>query len=256
MGFFSKFKFRAEPHLTWHFSSDIKDSYFRPVIALIHNFGGTEEHFLKHVQYLNQLGFDAVTFDLSWHKNGDRVIFFRRIRKAWSKEIKTALTEILQKRDIIVFTFSGLGACTFDAVAELLPRHRDKIKSLIFDSGPFDEYSTCVDRMLEYYYGIKTKWLRSALTKLLVFAWDPENSQTTRQKIAEILKLKPELPVLSIEGARDKIVPIAFIQNCFEMIRNTSQHFTQVIFELGGHLTSFKEEPAKYKATLRKFLFG
>lgn len=248
--------FSKLPTLTWHFSS-LKDSATKPVVALIHNFGGSQDQFAKHIQLFNSLGLDVVSFDLSWHKNGNHRLFLKRVRKAWAEEIEFAFKEILKTRlQIIPFTFSGIGVCTIDAVVEILKVRREvsniAVSKMIFDSGPFDQTEKCVDNMLHYYYGLKFSLLRDVLTKFMTFNWDPENSETTQIKLKELSKLYQDIQILSLQGKMDKIVPYQFIQSCFE--RSAINNVTQVLFTTGGHLTSLKEDPVLYRESILKFL--
>ncbi|MBK9294259.1 MAG: hypothetical protein IPM57_07420 [Oligoflexia bacterium] len=248
--------FATSPTLTWHFSS-VKDSQLRAAVVLIHNFGGSQDQFSKHIGLFNNLGFDVVSFDLSWHKNGKHRIFFKRLRSAWAEEIESAFREILKTRvQIIPFTFSGIGVCTIDAAINILKAKRDvanvAIQKMIFDSGPFDHTEKCVDNMLYHYYEIKNSLLRDAMTKFMTFNWDPQNSETTIKRFGQLNEIYPDMSVLSLQGKLDKIVPYEFIQSCFN--RSGLKNVTQVLFDTGGHLTSLKEEPEKYKNVVTTFL--
>jgi pimeloyl-ACP methyl ester carboxylesterase len=255
--------FNVQPRLTWHFSSKIGKLEAKggakartinsPIIVILHNFAGTEDNFSKHVELLNDLGYDVVTFDLSWHKHGGRKIFAGFIRQAWSKEVTDAYHEIIKVRPIIPFSFSGPSFCAIDAVAAIIENHPDKIKAMIFDSGPFENYHQCIKNMLSLYYKIKSKFIVNTLATGLFLAWDPITSKTTSRKFQKIFSTKPSLPILSLQGAQDLVIPMKYIQDLFSSAH--PQNFKQVIFDKGSHLTSLKEEPEKYKQTLQKFLF-
>lgn len=243
----------VQPRLTWHFSvkPQAKDN---SIIVMVHNFAGTEDNFPKHIQLLNDMGYDVVTFDLSWHKHGGPKLFTNFVRREWSKEVKQAITEVLKERSVIAFGFSGPSFCVIDAVSDIVQKNPEAIKGMIFDSGPFEHHAECVKNMLELHFKIKSKIMLKAILTTLVLAWEPLPSETNKRKFGRLFKAKPRMPILSLQPRLDRVVPIEYIQECFEKAQ--PQNYTEVVFEKGGHLTSLKEEPDKYKEALQKFLFA
>lgn len=247
-----------KPLIKWHWAQNkaltLNLPPTREAIALVHNFGGSQENFSKHIQLLNGLGFDVAAFDLSWHPLGHKKFILKPLRKHWAEEIFLVFQEITRVRPIIPFAFSGLGVCVIDAVARLLQQSPEMIASLIFDSGPFIENQQCIENMLEFHFQLPSKAIRKSLAWSLDKAWDPHNTESTRSSLEKILKIKPRLSLLSLQGLEDKIVPQAYIEACFAPVKRASENYAQVIFEKGGHLTSLKMEPEKYHMVVGKFL--
>lgn len=241
----------ATPELTWHFSEK-PGAQQKPVAAIVHNFAGTQDNFVKHVSLLNDLGFDVVTFDLNWHKHGHKKIFNNFLMPYWAGEIEGAFSEILETRQLIAFCFSGLSFCAISKLPKLMKRYSGKVKALVFDSGPFENYIQCIRNMVKLYLGIKNRFKAELLTQFFVFTWGPHSMASVHENFKKIFEVNPDLPVLSFQGLQDGIVPQEYIHACFE--NPTPKNFTEVIFKNGGHLTSLKEEPEKYKSVLEKFL--
>lgn len=60
-----------------------------------------------------------------------------------------------------------------------------------------------------------------------------------------------ECPVLQIHGQKDHLVPYKLALQLFDIL-NTKKEFW--LSENGGHISSYKKEPQKYKETISKFL--
>jgi esterase/lipase len=244
------------PSITWHFSDP--SAIQRPAIVIVHNFGGTQDQFSKHIDLLNSLGYDVAIFDLSWHKHGSKRIFLKPLSIAWGEEIKAAFEEVLKKRvQIIPFSFSGVAAATLDACVNVLKNKRDisniAISKIILDSGPFDQPEKCVDNMLHFYFGMNGKFKRELFSKVLMLFWGYDYSDKIQKNFQELKSLSPDLKILSLQGQQDKIVPYSYIQSC---LNRAAINIQQILFEKGGHLTALKEEPEKYTHIVNSFLKG
>jgi pimeloyl-ACP methyl ester carboxylesterase len=247
---------RAIP-LNFHFAKDSERASKRPLIVFVHHFGGSSTSSKRHVNAVNDLGFDAVTFSLSWHgEKKRRTVPVLMMAHWWKKEIEQVLEQVGPDRQKITFSFSGPSAPTLSVVADRLKVEArsgapSDVVASICDSGPFVDAWRCTRHMIEQVYGITRTWQREAVLASMMMVWGPGHNRRLFRAISEIAEDKPDYPILSIRGTLDTIVPIEKIRKAFA----SSNLAGLEVFEIdAGHLTALRDRPAEYKRRLKAVL--
>ena len=231
---------------------------FREVIVFSHHFAGRQHNLHRHIRFVTELGFNAVSFDFSWHGRKAPKSFFwlpdlKRGRMGlmhqWSVEVENILNSLAEPRSVILYSFSGPAASVIEAVARRVQRGEDDVKALIFDSGPFIDPWIANDNLLRLHYGIKNEIARKSILASMVVLWGANHKKAIS---ADLEILDKEMPILSIRALEDKLVPCELIAGVF---RGHGFRRLQVV-ELPGcdHLLGLKDFPEVYKPAVQSFL--
>lgn len=227
-----------------------KNKRFKDLIVFVHFFGGTKLHMRRHVDLVNELGFDALTFNLSFDKN----IWLKKIplsrnkrfglRHIWGDEIEDVFNS--QSEQKIVFAFSNPAACAIDAIAR---RKARDIKGLITDSGPFAQMVRCSWNLLTHEYTVKNPFLRVPATGVLSAMWGLDHTHRLHEDISS---LPEKFPILSIRGWEDPLVPPAAIDDAYKNVQHL--HFETLALAKAQHLNGLKDFSDEYKPRVQRFL--
>ena len=108
-------------------------------VVFIHHMWGSYKTTWRHVQLLNSLGYDCVTFDLLLGSNLKKLKWNPLLRYThlgvfyiWTRQIRLILNGI--EGDKIMYGFSGPSLSCFWAADK-----RNDIRKIICDGGPFHE---------------------------------------------------------------------------------------------------------------------
>lgn len=233
--------------LTLYSSSDKK---FEELFIFVHFFAGNQKKLHRHIKLVNELGYDAYAFDLSFKPP---FIYSKlpefsnkqwKLRNIWSSEIKDVLDKVQGPK--ILFSFSGPSACSIDVVSH---RKENDILAMISDSGPFTDLYWCNVNMAKENYNLKSKFSSHSFALFCTFGWDIYH---TKNLVTNLKNLPKGLKYLSIRGVQDPIVPLKYIDKLFKYPH--SLKLTILNIETGGHLDSLKKEAEKYKSELIQFL--
>jgi pimeloyl-ACP methyl ester carboxylesterase len=240
--------------LTHHFAAENKTLNSRPWIVITHHFGGSSTSSLRHVKVLTAMGFDCVTFDFSWHGQTPRHPLLFNVLDMWSKDIDQVLEQINDghgPKDKILFSFSGPAASTLQSLQRRFENNKMDVKGLICDSGPFVDPKGCTRLMIEEVYGITQPLKREIVLHAMMLLWGPHADERLKKSVDYLEQNKPDLPLLSIRGLQDLIVPVENIRRVFE---NRKMSGLEILELESGHLTGLKDHPEVYKAALKTFL--
>lgn len=229
---------------TLHSSKDPKAKQ-RPIVFFVHHFQGNEKNLKKHVELVNNLGFDASTFQLSWHAPQWILTPERTLHRAWEKDILFIFEKI--KRPFVLFSFSGPGAAAIQA----LSKHTNLMRGMIFDSGPFWDLKLCYDNLLNEYYGVHNFLLRQLMVFPMAFLLARSHQRDLSAGLKVIQEAHPDLPILSIQGQKDSLVPAHQIDLVFQ---NRGFNSLNILNLPCGHLTGLKECPEAYKFSINGYL--
>lgn len=219
-------------------------------VVFVHHFGGSKRSVLRHVRLVNDLGYDAVRFNLMFNSihpgkrlpiTGDFNFGYRHI---WAEQIEGVLNAIPGKK--ILFTFSMPSNSALQALAR---RHAEDVSAWICDGGPFLQLPVCVWNLFNHVYEIKNPFKRGAYTggALLLYGLGfPE------EVAALIASLPARFPVLSIRGHRDPLVPSTAIDDVFRQRADLALEVLDL--KTGHHLDGLKNHHDAYVDRVSRFL--
>ncbi|MCB0349848.1 MAG: hypothetical protein KDD38_01615, partial [Bdellovibrionales bacterium] len=237
-----------------------RNKKYKEVAVFVHHYGGNRHSFKRHMNWLNELGFDCVTFDLPLHSLNE---IKRRLpigkdwsiglRHVWADKIEQVLGSLTE--DKFVFSFSSTSAAALTAIER---RHAIDVKAWICDGGPFADLSLGIDnlirsqglfkfksRLLEYSF-IRTPFSKICALALGLYKYDIDSQKS-------LLALPKGFPVISVRGGQDHLVRGDMIDNMFLTAFNHID-LQRVILHSAGHLTGLKDEPENYKYVIGNFL--
>jgi len=233
---------------------------FREVIIFSHHFAGRQYNLHRHIKFVTALGFNAVSFDYSWHGKRAPKSFFLLpdfksgrvdigLKHHWSLEIERLMESIPEPRSLIIYGFSGPSASAIEAVARRQKHGIDDVRAMVFDSGPFVDPWVCVGNLLRLHYGIENPIKRKAILISTMAALGPRHAATLRNDVASLRK---DLPILSIRGEDDPLVPPKQISDVFS---NQGLRKLQILTIPGcGHLVGLRNFSDQYRPVVEKFL--
>jgi pimeloyl-ACP methyl ester carboxylesterase len=219
-------------------------------VIFLHHFGGSQENMERHVELVNKCGYDAVVFDLKIYQNLFLAVFpFTKkwgwgLRSLWLKRMDDIIS--LVPGDKIIYAFSISCALSLSVLGK---RGYDDIKGIVFDGGPFDWLRENMDRLLKYYYRIPFAFIRKCIIQVLYFFWGSSHSP---ELIKNLTEFPADVPVFSIKGKRDKIIPPKVIENLLSL--NPRMKVDELSFPMGGHIDGLKKYPDKYGEAVSVFL--
>lgn len=218
-------------------------------MVFIHHMWGNHRTTRRHYQYLNEKGFDCVSFDLVMGSDKKKYsyhpllkYFYKGVFYIWTRQIRTILNEI--PGDKILFSFSGPSLSTLWAADK-----RKDIKKVVCDGGPFHQVYGNTKNFFYYELNIKNKLLNSIFAYFGALVW----GYKPLTKLHKVLTSWPTcIPILSIRGKRDNIVALDSIQQVFAPHSNLNLTVLELPF--GKHLDGMKSFPDEYRKTLFPFI--
>ena len=181
-------------------------------VVFVHFWGGTKSSVRRHIQFVNDLGFDAYAFQLiaySIPPSSSPISPNGRfgVKHVYADQITRILNEVPGRK--IIYAFSNPGASAIEAIAQ---RNAVDISGLILDSGPANDLSQSYDRLLESGYGVHSRAKRWLLVKTTTAFWSPKFHRDIR---TDLQKFPKNFPVLSLQGWQDEITPPGDIEENF-----------------------------------------
>ena len=228
-----------------------KNKKFAPTVVFVHHVGGSKATVRRHQEFLAELGFDSVSFGLSFHTlatiQGFPVTndFKLGVLEVWTEELHQVLTAIPGKK--IVFSFSMPSAAAAVAIAE---RNALDVAGWVCEGGPFVQLFKCCWNFFGIHKKIKNPLLRGVFATTLYASLKGEKMAQRIQH--SIHALPTRFPVLSIRAWQDQLVPMSAIEGAFV---DGDQLDLQVLsLTDGDHLQGLSAAPDEYKPRLTQFL--
>jgi pimeloyl-ACP methyl ester carboxylesterase len=223
---------------------------FKETIVFVHHLGGSKKLLRRHLDFVNELGFDAVRFMLNPNGHPGKTVLPITgelkfgARHVWAGQIEEILNRIPGKKILYTFSMPSMGA--FEAIAN---RNAKDITGWICDGGPFAQILRCSWNHLTHEQKVENKIWKGAAAGLsyLYFGLGLE-----RQMPAWSRALPKNFPILSIRGEKDPLVPVSAIDEVFE--EAVQIDMTKLSLPEGGHLDGLKSFPDTYKPAVEKFL--
>ena len=223
------------------------------LIFFVPFYGGVKKQLLRHIHFVNQLGYDAFAFELEgnhkdWTKLRPPISSQGHfgIKHLYADQIERLLNDIPGKK--IIFSFSNPGGSAFEAMAR---RQCSDTVAMICDSGPTDKFLPSVVKLLEHELKVKALALRLAITLPFALFWSPYFHKDLHTDLATF----PEgFPLLSIRGWKDQLIPPAHIDSVFEP--HTNLDWQKLSLPEAEHLKGLRDFKDDYQPVVEKFLIG
>lgn len=221
------------------------------LIFFVHFYEGSKRKLLRHIRFVNQLGFDAFAFNLS----GD----FRDLEKfklpitpnkkfglkhSYAYQVQTLLELIPGKK--IVYSFSNPSASAIEAIRAI--NFKD-IQGLICDSGPSGHFNRSGFNLFSTELRDRVNFKFFLMLPLISLSWSPFMHWDVR---GDLKKFPQGFPIFTIEGGKDNIIPPHHIEAIFQGLHNL--HWEKVLINEAQHLTGLRDCKAEYEPPVADFL--
>lgn len=222
------------------------------LIFFVHFFQGHKKALKRHIELVNELGYDAYAFNLKDGLKENQYFPFSHISKkvgmkhALADQIEQHLNLLNEYPSKIVFAFSNVAGSAMEAMARRQPF--DYV-GMVCDSGPGINLIYSSFQLVEHQLHFKNIFAKLAGTPLVILGWSPER----HRDIPEDLKKFPEaFPLLSIRGWKDPMISPSQIDMIFESA--TQIHWRKLALPEAGHLNGLRDFPHEYRSGLEDFL--
>ncbi|MFZ3230957.1 MAG: hypothetical protein WA160_12185 [Pseudobdellovibrio sp.] len=222
------------------------------LIFFVHFYRGHKKALLRHIRFVNQLGYDAYAFNIKDQLKDHYALPYSHVSKkfglkhAIADQIEEHLNLLPEYKHKVAFAFSNVSACCIEAMAR---RTETDVVALICDSGPSLNFMNSAYNLFKYSIPIKFLPLRLAAAPLLAYGWSPDLHKDIP---GDLMKLTENFPVLSIRGWKDPLIKPADIDLVFESCKNLS--WQKLSLPEAGHLTGLRDFPHEYKPVVEEFL--
>jgi hypothetical protein len=225
---------------------------FAALIFFVHFYNGHKKALLRHIRFVNQLGYDAYAFNLRDQMKQHFMVPYSPISKKFG--MKHALADqieqhldLLSEYDVkIMFAFSNISACAIEAMAR---RPDIYFQGLICDSGPSMEFVKSAYNLYTYAEPIKFLPLRLVATPIFSLGWSKDLHKDLH---ADLRKFRDGFQVLSIRGWKDQLISPSAIDQVFEPCKNLV--WQKLSLPEAEHLTGLRDFPTEYKPAVEEFL--
>lgn len=230
----------------WHLSSEKK---YKETVLLVPFFGAKKKNLQRHIEFLNELGYDCVVFDLrdEWHQVATNVLSSRNafgLKHVWADQVEGLLNEIAGPK--IVFSFSNPSASAIEAIAR---RRAIDIKGLICDGGPSAQLWHSMINFFTHETPLPTFPVKAFAAGLTAFLWHPRFLKVIHD---DLVKFPQNFRVLSIRGWKDPLITPKMIDQIFEPHKQLD--WQKLGLPEAAHLNGLKDFPEEYKPPVEKFL--
>lgn len=221
------------------------------LIFFVHFYQGHKKALLRHIRFVNQLGFDAYVFNIQDKMKDHYGVPYSYVSKkfglkhAIADQVEQHLNLLPEYPKKIAFAFSNVSAACIEAMAR---RTEQDIIALICDSGPSYKFKESAYAL--YKHSIpKALPIRLIAAPLLAYGWSADLHKDIPD---DLMKLPQGFPVLSIRGWKDPLIKPADIDLCFEPCKNLN--WQKLSLPEAGHLTGLRDFPQEYKPVVEEFL--
>lgn len=247
---------------------------FNIVVVFVHNFGGNRNSMNKHVELVNQLGFDAVTFDLPFSSFKDLARIKLPIgtdgrfglRHLWADKIDEVLGSIPQKKIICSFSYPSISA-----LMSISRRHAIDIIGWVSDGGPFLSVAEGVSNLISYSLKNTIKKTNNGLPNIVLkisekvpmfkkyFSFSSPFLLGAFNENSDIKKYFSNLPmgfsVMAVRSLSDQIISPDMIDNFF-ILGMRRIDLERITLHDSDHILGISREPELYKQAISNFLIS
>lgn len=229
-----------------------QNKLYKDTIVFVPFFFGKKENMKRHVEYVNELGFDAAIFTLT----ADPKYVLKKIpydselgwglKHLWTREISEVLDRTSGRK--ILYTFSNPTSSALEAIQI---RKAFDITALICDGGPFYNLVQCNWNYFTHEYPISflpKKILANIIARSI---WTPQHEA---ELFRDLSSLPKDFPVLSIRGWKDPLVPPSAIEKAFKP--HSQLDLSVLNIPDGKHMDGLKLFSDLYKEKVTAFLYS
>ncbi len=224
---------------------------YKELIFFVHFYEGSKRQLLRHIRFVNQLGFDAFAFNLQ----GD----FRDLEKlklpftpnkkyglkhAYAYQIGELLNLI--PGDKIIYSFSNPSGSAIEAIRE---RNFRDIKALVCDSGPSGYFVRSGINLFRYDLKDRVTLPFLLFSPLITLSWSPFLHLDIHKDLSKFPK---DFPIFTIEGEKDLLIPPPHIEKIFQ--KHKQLNWNRKILPLAGHLNGLRDFKVDYENAVVPFL--
>lgn len=226
------------------------------LVFFVHFLGGHKKVLKRHVEFVNELGFDAYVFNVndSW-KDYSYVPVSQKSKKFGLKhvmadQIENHLNLFPHYKNKIVFAFSNIAASAMEAIARRIELKKCKdIKGMICDSGPGLDFMSASYNLIKHQFKVTSFVSRLVRTPILAYGWSP---QLNKDIYSDLEKFPKNFPLLSIRGWRDLLISPQSIDQVFEPHKNLK--WKKLNLPEAGHINGLRDFPSEYCPAVESFL--
>ena len=222
------------------------------LIFFAHFYKGHKKALKRHIQFMNDLGYDAYAFNLKDSPKDHFGLPYSHVSKkfgmkhALADQIEEHLNLLSAYPKKIVFAFSNIAGCAIEAMAR---RTSSDIIAMICDSGPSMKFITSTYNLYTHMFPIKFLPFRVVATSVLAYGW---SFDLHKDIISDLQKFPKNFPLLSIRGWKDPLIKPQDIDLCFEPCKNII--WQKLALPEAGHLNGLRDFSSEYRPAVTDFL--
>ena len=209
-----------------------------PTIVFVHFYGGHQRVLKRHIELVNDLGYDAFCYNMPDFARLGLSLFYRGrfgLKHLYAHMLAFFLDQIPGKK--IIYSFSNPGAAAIEIIYDRERDKRQDIMGLICDSGPS---ARLIRSAWNLAIRVRGEYM---LMFLFVFFWSFRVHQEIRYQLRRFPK---GFPILSIRGGSDHVIPPWHIDRAFRRLEPYVEVST-VTIQGAGHLDALKNYPDEYR---------
>lgn len=222
---------------------------YEELIFFVPFYDGKKPQLKSHVDFVNNLGFDAFIFDLWDFKQSPMRSLFASsgqigLRNIIADQIEVLLNQYKQKK--IIYSFSNPSAAAIEAAAR---RKCHDISAMVCDSGPSAHLLRSTLQLYRRDMFPNHKILATAVAMFLATLWNPQRHYDLKQYLDQ---MPQDFPLLSIRGWKDPLISPKDIDQVFE--QSTKIDWQKLSLLEAEHLNGLRDYPNEYKPAVTEFL--
>ncbi len=218
-----------------------------PLIVFVHFYGGHQKVLKRHIQLVNELGFDAFAYNMPDFAGPKLTLslYYRKrfgLKHLYAHMLAFFLDQIPGPK--IIFGFSNPSAAAIEVIYDRIKENKKDVVGLICDSGPSGAFLRSAWNLAIRVRG------QYSLLGFFSFFW----SLRQHHEVDNQLKKFPKnFPLLSLRGGSDPIIPPWHIDLLLKKVEGYLRIKT-VIFPEAGHLDALKKFPELYHQAVEEWL--
>lgn len=215
-----------------------------PLIVFVHFYGGHQRVLKRHINLVNELGYDAFSYNMPDFAGLKLSLFYRGrlgLKHLYTHMLAFYLDQIPGEK--IIFAFSNPCAAAIECIYDRTKEKRTDVVALICDSGPSVAFLRSAWNLA---IKVQSQYI---LMALFAFFWSFRLHKEIRYQLR---RFPDQFPILSIRGGSDIVIPPWHIEKAFYDL-GAYVKVTPVTIPEAGHLDACKKFPELYKTTLENF---